>query len=71
VLEELIVNNVTMDPKMIQKSLEIFFNSTESKDGVAQECIMRITKSILADPSKYLTLDFVEFLIARFMESGK
>lgn len=56
---------------MIQKSLEIFFNSAESKDGVAQECIMRITKSILADPSKYLTLDFVEFLIARFMESGK
>jgi hypothetical protein len=35
VLEELIVNKVTMDPKMIQKSLEIFFNSTESKDGVA------------------------------------
>jgi hypothetical protein len=32
---------------------------------------MRITKSVLADTSKYLTLDFVEFLIIKFMESGK
>ena len=36
-----------------------------------QESITRITKSILAEPSKYLTLDFVEFLISRFMDSGK
>lgn len=32
---------------------------------------MRITKSVLADPSKYLTLDFVEFLITRFMDTGR
>jgi hypothetical protein len=51
--------------------LESFFLKIEEKEGEAVDCIMRITSSVLADPSKYLTLDFVEFLITKFMDSGK
>ena len=65
------MNKVSLDPLMIQKALEGFFSKIDDKDGEAQDCIMRITKSVLADPSKYLTLDFVEFLITRFMDGGK
>jgi hypothetical protein len=43
VLEELILNKVSLDPLMIQKALEGFFSKIDDKDGDAQDCIMRIT----------------------------
>jgi hypothetical protein len=54
VLEELIGHRVSIEPIMIQKVLESQF-----EQGEAQESIVRITKLILAEPTKYLTLDFV------------
>jgi len=32
---------------------------------------MRITRSIMLDPSKYLTLGFIKYLIKRLLDSGK
>jgi hypothetical protein len=32
---------------------------------------MNVSKTILIDPTKYLTLDFVSYLLKRFLESGR
>ena len=59
---------------MIQSALEVCFNSIndqKDKDKDLEEFILKITKSILQDPTKYLTFDFMVFLINRLMDSGR
>ncbi|CDW74579.1 UNKNOWN [Stylonychia lemnae] len=76
VLNQLIINKVTIDTNMIQKALEQCFDQlSDNKEGNTEveieKAIINLTKSVLNDPGKYLTQDFVVFLIDRFIQSGK
>lgn len=73
VLEALIRNKVMIDASLIQRALEACFNKVEemrSESAAEQEGIIRITKSVLADPSNYLTLDFVKYLLTKLLDAG-
>lgn len=50
------------------------FNQLNDKVGneaELEESIVKVAKTVLVDPSKYLTFDFVSFLLKRLIESGK
>ena len=72
VLDQLIINKVSIDTSMIQKALEACFSQLcDENQEELENCILKITNTVLMDPSKYLTLDFMNFLITRLMDTKR
>lgn len=59
---------------MIQRAIENCFESLhdqcENKQEL-EESILTITRSVMQDPGKYLTYDFMVYLINRLINSGR
>ena len=74
VLNQLIRNKVSIDTSMIQRALESCFEQMTEKCENKQELedsILSVTKSVLQDPGKYLTYDFMVYLLNRLMAAGR
>lgn len=59
---------------MIQRALESCFEQlTDSKEEQPdlEECILKITRSVIADPNKYLTYDFMSYLMRRLIDGKR
>ena len=45
-------------------------NASPESANELENCIIKITKAVIADPNKYMTLDFVIYLVRNLLESG-
>lgn len=54
--------------------MEACFTHAKDGDNVNEEledCILKVTNTILIDPSKYLTLDFMSYLMLKLIDTNR
>jgi len=67
VLEQLIKNRVTIDSGMIMRALEGCFKQAQNQG--TEEVVIRVTEEVIKDPTKYMSAEFIKFLLQRFMNT--
>ena len=67
VLEQLVKNRVSIDSGMVMKALEGCFK--QAQDQGTEDIAIRITEEVIKDPTKYLSAEFITFLLQRFMNT--
>lgn len=66
VIENMVRHKLSLDTQLLQRSIQASLEHIS--DDECKLVILRIIRLLVEDPSKYLTLDFIRFILSSFLE---